>query len=239
MKLITPEKDLANLKSRDMALLECMHCERHFETMVKYVKLARQGNPRIQCKFCSQKCSHQHRNRQINTECKNCQKTFAIQNHRILIDGNFCSSSCSALYYNKKKTNKPACKSCANPLKSGKKFCSIKCQHQFTYDSYIEKWRRGEVNGNAGIGHLSPHIRRYMIEKSRHQCSKCHWNTPHPISGKPPLQIDHIDGDWSNNEESNLQVLCPNCHALTENFGSRNKGLGRYKALKEKGYLVR
>ena len=26
-----------------------------------------------------------------------------------------------------------------------------------------------------------------------------------------------------NNSEENLQLLCPNCHAMTENFGSRNK----------------
>ena len=25
-----------------------------------------------------------------------------------------------------------------------------------------------------------------------------------------------------NNSEENLQLLCPNCHSLTENFGSRN-----------------
>ena len=35
--------------------------------------------------------------------------------------------------------------------------------------------------------------------------------------------IHHIDGNCLNNDESNLQVLCPNCHAMTENFGSRNK----------------
>ena len=27
--------------------------------------------------------------------------------------------------------------------------------------------------------------------------------------------------------ESNLQLLCPNCHSLTENFGSRNKNCSR------------
>ncbi len=30
-----------------------------------------------------------------------------------------------------------------------------------------------------------------------------------------------------NNSEDNLQLLCPNCHALTENFGSRNKNSKR------------
>lgn len=37
------------------------------------------------------------------------------------------------------------------------------------------------------------------------------------------LQIHHIDGNHYNNEESNLQLLCPNCHSLTPTFGALNK----------------
>ena len=36
------------------------------------------------------------------------------------------------------------------------------------------------------------------------------------------LQIDHIDGDRENNMLSNLRFLCPNCHSLTDTFGSKN-----------------
>jgi hypothetical protein len=38
------------------------------------------------------------------------------------------------------------------------------------------------------------------------------------------LQLDHIDGDSDNNYPKNLRLLCPNCHAQTENFGSKGKG---------------
>ena len=44
-----------------------------------------------------------------------------------------------------------------------------------------------------------------------------------PYTGLSILQIHHIDGDATNNKEQNLQVLCPNHHAMTEHFGSRNK----------------
>lgn len=27
------------------------------------------------------------------------------------------------------------------------------------------------------------------------------------------LEIDHIDRDWENNEQSNLRYICPNCHS--------------------------
>ena len=43
------------------------------------------------------------------------------------------------------------------------------------------------------------------------------------------------DGDATNNREENLQVLCPNHHAMTEHFGSRNKNsTRRYRYSKRK-----
>jgi len=41
---------------------------------------------------------------------------------------------------------------------------------------------------------------------------------------KLSLHLDHIDGDNSNNELSNLRFLCPNCHSLTETYCGKNKG---------------
>lgn len=39
------------------------------------------------------------------------------------------------------------------------------------------------------------------------------------------LQVHHIDGNSSNNLIENLQLLCPNCHSLTDSFcGKRNSG---------------
>lgn len=53
------------------------------------------------------------------------------------------------------------------------------------------------------------------------KCEKCH-NTE--WLGSPiPLQIHHIDGDHLNNELSNLMLLCPNCHALTNNYCGKNR----------------
>lgn len=42
--------------------------------------------------------------------------------------------------------------------------------------------------------------------------------------GKPiPLQLHHINGNHTDNRIENLQLLCPNCHALTDNYCSKNK----------------
>lgn len=37
------------------------------------------------------------------------------------------------------------------------------------------------------------------------------------------LEIDHIDGDNTNNLLTNLHYLCPNCHALTSTYRGKNK----------------
>ncbi|MFP4635240.1 MAG: hypothetical protein ACLFRD_05215 [Nitriliruptoraceae bacterium] len=43
--------------------------------------------------------------------------------------------------------------------------------------------------------------------------------------GEPmPLELDHIDGDRTNNLLSNLRLLCPNCHAQTPTYRGRNIG---------------
>ena len=36
------------------------------------------------------------------------------------------------------------------------------------------------------------------------------------------LQLHHVDGNRENNDLSNLQILCPNCHSQTDNFAGKN-----------------
>ena len=36
-----------------------------------------------------------------------------------------------------------------------------------------------------------------------------------------PIELHHIDGNRFNNKLDNLQILCPNCHALTDNYSGR------------------
>lgn len=48
-----------------------------------------------------------------------------------------------------------------------------------------------------------------------------------PKTNQVPLIADHIDGNWRNNIESNLRLLCPNCDSLSPTYAALNKGNGR------------
>lgn len=101
-------------------------------------------------------------------------------------------------------------------------YCSGKCQWDFLYNEYIRKWKDGEIKGSKKDGSISGRARRYLLNKYP-ACISCGWDKKHPLSGKSLLQIHHIDGNRTNNSIKNLQVLCPNCHSLTNNWMNHNR----------------
>jgi predicted restriction endonuclease len=123
------------------------------------------------------------------------------------------------------------CKNCSVVLieRHKIKFCSNRCQQQYQYELFIEAWKRGNASGTVGISvrTISGHLRRYLSEKYGEKCVLCGWNVKHPLTHKVPLEVDHIDGNAENSTESNLRLLCPNCHSLTPFFRGLNKGKGR------------
>lgn len=157
--------------------------------------------------------------------CKFCGKEIPYEKRR----NDFCSHSCSASYNNRgicrNGTSLPEhsyCLNCGKEITRGNKFCNKNCQAEYDYKQYIERWKNGEETGIIGTDDISNHIRHYLFKKYNNSCQLCGWNIVNPHTNKVPLQIHHIDGNCLNNKEENLQLLCPNCHSLTENFGSRN-----------------
>lgn len=174
-------------------------------------------------------------------ESKKQKPNFCLQCGKEIIGKNknskkFCNSSCAATYNNSKRKHKNIiyCLTCGSEIYNGRKntvFCSNKCQKEYEYIEYIKRWKEGLIEDKIG-SRLSFHIRRYMLEKNNYSCEECGCNWVNPKSNKTILEIHHIDGNGFNNKEENLKVLCPNCHAMTENYKNNNEK-GRAKRLKE------
>ena len=112
-------------------------------------------------------------------------------------------------------------------LSSVGKYCSLACQKDYQYRGRLKEWFTGSVNPTNSNGLLTPWARRYIFEKNNNRCRICGWNQINEFTGKIPLEIDHIDGNYRNNNLSNLRLLCPNCHSLSSNYKALNKGRGR------------
>ena len=128
--------------------------------------------------------------------------------------------------------------------RSGYTYCSNVCQLQYQRKVFIDKWKKGEVSGLQSIGVVATWLKKYLREKYNDKCCLCGWSEINQKTGTVPLVADHIDGNWRNNVESNLRLICPNCDSLTATYAGLNRGNGRgnrvsSKRAKEGRLLVR
>lgn len=97
---------------------------------------------------------------------------------------------------------------------TGQNWSKGKTYQNKTYMTFDEYIKGDNVQSNK--------IRKKLLREGlkEHKCECCQnaiWN------GQPiPLEVHHKDGDKTHNELENLQLLCPNCHALTDNYKGKN-----------------
>lgn len=50
------------------------------------------------------------------------------------------------------------------------------------------------------------------------KCCKCGWSEKRPKDEFSTCELHHKNGNPKDHRLENLEILCPNCHSLTENF---------------------
>lgn len=92
---------------------------------------------------------------------------------------------------------------------------NIDCSHwvgkAWNKDQRTKKWSDFKNN---------EHIKKHLIKDRGRICESC--SNTEWMKNPIPLEIHHIDGDRTNNDYDNLQLVCPNCHSLTSNYRGRN-----------------
>jgi len=75
---------------------------------------------------------------------------------------------------------------------------------------------------SSGLPRSSFKLKNQLLKLGykEHICEKClgtEW-----VGEKIPLELHHINGNRFDNRIENIQFLCPNCHALTDNYRAKN-----------------
>lgn len=97
-------------------------------------------------------------------------------------------------------------------------------------------WRRGKpsfYNHTQSLESIlvqhSTYVNTMKLKKKllqagifQHRCMACQLDAW--LSQPIPLELHHVNGDRMDHRLENLQLLCPNCHALTPTYRARNKG---------------
>ena len=160
--------------------------------------------------------------------CKGCYSALEYNKRNYL----FCSSACSASYNNKlrnTKTNKWVCKNCQkehiSPKGKLRIYCNITCQQEYQNKERIYGWLYN--NENWGEMGTPKWVKNHLIKINGRKCSSCDLSIWKEIL--ITLEVNHIDGNATNNSIENLELLCPNCHSITETYKGKNRGNGRKK----------
>lgn len=98
-------------------------------------------------------------------------------------------------------------------------------KHQLDVSHWTgQAWAKGKRLKQDG-GYARPNqIKKHLIEDRGHKCESCGLDIW--LGQSIVLELDHIDGDRTNNLYSNLKLLCPNCHSQTPTWRRQKKSIG-------------
>jgi hypothetical protein len=125
------------------------------------------------------------------------------------------------------------CKQCGIETKNPK-FCSSSCAETYNNTQYLLETKKEEAVSYELSAkpyfELSIHDRKEILWlEQKHKCLTCEFDLYDPIN--VPYEIYHVDGNDTNKQRSNEQLLCCNCYNMKPNY--RFKGIKHTKESKK------
>ena len=156
--------------------------------------------------------------------CKKCEKEFTPTKGLI----SYCSLECrnSRVWTEEdKKKKSESAKNSEKVISANKLTATTRASINPEYWVNIKKIRainRKELILNTNFDDLKfEQLRERIIYEQDCKCNKCNLNEW--LGNQIPLELEHKDGNHFNNKRENIEMLCPNCHALTTTGRGRNK----------------
>jgi hypothetical protein len=148
--------------------------------------------------------------------CENCSK-----NHNGSYgSGRFCSIKCARSFSTKNKRheiNKKVSEKLKGRVGTNNWTKETLKKVRKKYKQKSEKYMMETLFEELGWGLK----RKRIIKEQNNCCNKCgigSW-----LDSPIVLEIDHINGNNTDDRRDNLEGLCPNCHSITESWRGRNK----------------
>lgn len=169
-------------------IVQCEHCHRDYKIKPYMLPTAR---------FCSRSCKALAQVVQIKRDCEICGKEFEHISSRCN-KAKYCSRECYYKAMHLKGTVEYTCKHCSKVFlgaPSHKRiYCSKPCINKAKKETFKAKYTT---------------VRKQMIRRGLlKSCERCGYSKLPEILG-----VHHKDRDRHNNESTNLEVLCANCHS--------------------------
>jgi hypothetical protein len=170
----------------------CKKCGKEFNYFLTKNKDGKINHKAREKTYCSRICANSHKRK--NWECKICNSFFQKRTD----------------LFEHKKVHGHMCKICGKIFISGQKLAGHLISHRF-----LEKLKEN----TRPPGKLRERLLNLGLKEDK--CEICGWAEKFKNDKYSRCQLHHKDGDAHNNFIDNLQILCPNCHSLTESWGNR------------------